>query len=110
MKKLIRITESDIHKMVKNAINEMVNEISDDTIDSARDKSWEKYWDNSEKYGEDDPRTSTAYDQAVNFSRERDKRYSSSERRAARMEKNKEDRKSGKRTYQKGRGWVTNKD
>lgn len=104
------VDESIINRAVRRTINEMVNEISDDTIDSASHKSWQKYWGNSGKYGEDDPRTSTAYDQAVNFSRERDKRYSSSKRRAARIEKNNEDRKSGKRTYQKGRGWVTNED
>ena len=42
-KKLIRLTESDLHRIVKESVNKVLNEISIDTLKKAQDKAFDDY-------------------------------------------------------------------
>ena len=41
MKKLVRLTESDLHKIVKESVNSVLNEVSIDTLQRAQDKAFD---------------------------------------------------------------------
>ena len=54
-KKLIRLTESDLHRIVKRSVNKVLNEISIDTAIAAHkaaqgDLDWDEFDDSDEKY------------------------------------------------------------
>ena len=56
MKKRIRLTENDLHRIVKQSVNRVLNEISIDTLQKAQDKAYDKYdsmWPDDEDYDED---------------------------------------------------------
>ena len=55
-KKLIRLTESDLHRIVKESVNRIMNETSIDTLQRAQDKAFDEYdsmWPDDENYDED---------------------------------------------------------
>ena len=56
-KKLIRLTESDLHKVIKESVNRVLNEISIDTLQRAQDKAFKDFdsmlWLDDEDYDED---------------------------------------------------------
>ena len=52
-KKMIRLTESDLHKLVKESVNRVLNEISVDTLQRASDQAFDQYdsmWLDDEDY------------------------------------------------------------
>lgn len=109
-KKLIRLTEGDLHNIIMESVNKILFEISDDTISSAIDASKEKINKYSKKYGSNSPVTDQAKKQYKAFDDEYTRRlrkaYPNSAK-YARMKKNDVDRKNGERTYQNGVGWRT---
>ena len=103
--------ESRINRAISESITKFINEISTDTRDEASKKAFRKYLDSSEKYGNADPRTKHAKDQYNTFSNSYGDEYvKGNTAKKARMDKNREDRESGKRTYVKGKGWRTQQD
>ena len=103
--------ENKINRAITESIRRFINELSSDTRDEARKKAFRKYTDNSEKYGNTDPRTRHAKDQYNTFANSYElEYYRGNTAKKARMDKNKEDRESGKRTYVKGKGWRTKQD
>jgi len=103
--------ESRINRAITESIRRFINELSSDTRDEARKKAFRKYTDNSEKYGNADPRTKHAKDQYNTFANSYElEYYRGNTAKKARMDKNSEDRESGKRTYVKGKGWRTKQD
>jgi len=108
MKKLIRLTEADLHDIIKEAVNSVINEISIDTVDSAAKAAKKKYNSAHLKYGQNDPRTLHAMSQSSGFNKEVSKRYNQmNDAGRSRFLNNKEDRENGKRNYIKGKGWRT---
>lgn len=100
--------ENRIRKAVMESIMGLMNEISTDTMDSASDKASRKYLDTRAKYGENDPRARRAGEQSRKFANAWNDQYiHGNDARKARLDKNREDRKNGARTYQKGIGWRT---
>lgn len=56
MKKIVRLTEGDLHKIVKESVNRVLNEVSIDTLQRAQDKAFDEYdsmWPDDEDYDED---------------------------------------------------------
>lgn len=55
-KKLIRLTESDLHKVIKESVNRVLNEISINTLQRAQDKAFKDFdsmlWLDDEDYDE----------------------------------------------------------
>lgn len=103
-----KITETYLRNLIRESIRKNLNEISTDTIDSAKDKARKKYNKYRAEYGENDPRTAKAVEQYGKFKANWDTEYSKGNlSRRARLSKNRDDRKSGKRTYQSGKGWRT---
>lgn len=103
--------ENRISRAITESINSILNEISTDTIDSASDKADKKVGNAFRKYGPNNPITKRAREQKKKFSDEWNKEYTKgNDARKARLEKNREDRKNGKRTYQNGAGWRTKED
>ena len=43
MKKIVKLTESDLHKIVKESVNRVLNEVSIDTLRRAQDKAFDEY-------------------------------------------------------------------
>ena len=106
MKQTIRLTESDLHKIVKESVNRVLNEISLDTIDSANSQAIEKYNNYKRKYGENDPRTQKVKKQQQMFSGKFSDEYAKGNlSKGARMLSNQEKRMKGERTYVNGKGW-----
>ena len=106
MKQRIRLTESDLHKIVKESVNMILNEVFTDTIASARDSAKDKWSKLRSKYPFNNPRVERAYDQYDNFNKEYQQRYNSgNEAKKARMQKNLEDIRNGVRKYKSGVGW-----
>jgi hypothetical protein len=111
MKKMIRLTEGDLHRIVKESVNRILNELSSDTIDSAREKAEKKYKDISSKNGPLSPMGQHAKAQADKFKKAYSEEYQKGNTaRRARLDKNREDRQNGKRTYIKGKGWRTQQE
>ena len=109
-KKLIRLTEGDLHNIIMESVNKILFEISDDTISSAIDAARDKVKRYTEKYGATSPVTDQAKRQLNSFDREYAHRLckaSHNPAKYARMKKNDADRKNGERTYQNGVGWRT---
>ena len=55
MKKIVKLTESDLHKIVKESVNRVLNEVSIDTLRRAQDKAFDEYdsmWPDDEDYDE----------------------------------------------------------
>lgn len=110
MKKLIRLTESDIHRIINESVNRVVQKIiyeqSTDTIDSASEKAKEKYEKLLNRYGKEDPRTQQAYLQYVKFKKDWDSEFEKGNiARKSRMLTNREKRQSGERNFISGKGW-----
>ena len=102
------IGEGKINKAITESITNFINELSTDTIDSAREKAEEKYKNISRKNGACSPMGQHAKAQADKFKKAyADEYVKGNTARKARMDKNQEDRHSGKRTYIKGKGWRT---
>lgn len=100
--------ENKINKAITESITNFINELSTDTIDSAREKAEEKYKNISRKNGSLSPMGQHAKAQADKFKKAyADEYQKGNTARRARMDKNQEDRHSGKRTYVKGKGWRT---
>ena len=54
-KKVIRLQEQDLHRIVKESVNRLLNEISIDTLRRAQDKAFDEYdsiWPDDEDYDE----------------------------------------------------------
>ena len=107
MKKVIKLTETDLHRIVENAINTLMNESpSEDTIDSAADGARQKWLRTQSKYGLEDPRTKRAGEQLKNFQYKWADEYNhGNDAKKARMLDRREKRKTGQRTYIPGTGW-----
>ena len=114
---LIRITESDIHRMVNESVHRLLKEISKDTVGSARDGARKKYhkMKNDPKYSEDEKVNAlkqywffdNEYSNRRNmkkdphgFTRQTDSTHK------AKFDKHERERREGKRKYKDGR-WVT---
>lgn len=107
-KQVVKITETDLHDIIKEAVNSVINEISIDTVDSAAKAAKKKYNSAHLKYGQNDPRTRRAMNQSLGFNKEVSKRYNKmNDAGRSRFLNNKEDRENGKRNYIKGKGWRT---
>lgn len=55
MKKIVKLTESDLHKIVRESVNRVLNEVSIDTLRRAQDKAFDEYdsmWPDDEDYDE----------------------------------------------------------
>ena len=55
MKQIIKLTESDLHKIVKESVNRVLNEVSIDTLRRTQDKAFDEYdsmWPDDEDYDE----------------------------------------------------------
>ena len=52
MKRITRLTESDLHRIVKESVKRVLNEVSIDTLQRAQDKAFDEY--DSEWLGNDD--------------------------------------------------------
>ena len=55
MKKIVKLTESGLHKIVKESVNRVLNEVSIDTLRRAQDKAFDEYdsmWPDDEDYDE----------------------------------------------------------
>lgn len=122
MKKMIRLTESDLHRIISESVNRILAEVSKDTIASAMDGAYEKH-----KRLRNDPKATdaekrAALDQAYAFDHEYNKRRDyvdgdylkpSSDKHKAKFDKDLRDMRSGKRKYgdgPSGRRWRTNED
>ena len=106
MKQTIRLTESDLHKIVKESVNKILNEISLDTIGSADSQAQEKYNNYRRKYGENDPRTQKVKKQQQMFSgKVADEYVKGNLSKRARILSNQEKSMKGERTYVNGKGW-----
>ena len=105
-KKIIRLTESDLHRVIKESVTRIINEISTDTVDWAKDGAYKKLSTLARKHGNADERTKRAADQYAHFRGEYDKRYKEGNAaKQAKMVQRQEDRENGKRKYYKGVGW-----
>ena len=110
MKQRVRLTEGDLHRIVKESVRRIINELSDDTIDSARDAADKKVKKYSERYGEGSAPHRQAQQQRNNFSEKWMNTYrKANANRQARMIKNRTDRQAGRRKYENGK-WRTNED
>ena len=55
MKRITRLTESDLHRIVKESVKRVLNEVSIDTLQRAQDKAFDEYdsmWPDDEDYDE----------------------------------------------------------
>jgi len=55
-KQVIRLTESGLHRIIKESVNKILNEISIDKLQRAQDKAFDEYdsmWPDDENYDED---------------------------------------------------------
>ena len=43
MKRITRLTESDLHRIVKESVKRVLNEVSIDTLQRAQDKAFDEY-------------------------------------------------------------------
>ena len=43
MKRITRLTESDLHRIVKEPVKRVLNEVSIDTLQRAQDKAFDEY-------------------------------------------------------------------
>jgi hypothetical protein len=103
--------EGKLNRAITESITNFINELSSDTRDEARAKAQKKYIANNSKYGPNAPRTQQARSQFNKFADSVDSEYyKGNTAKKARMDKNKEDRKTGKRTYVSGKGWRTKQD
>ena len=110
MKRQIRLTENDLHRIVKETVNRIISETSTDTLYSAQKGAYKKMSTAASRFPSGDPRLKRAQDQYVKFKGEYDKRYQSGNTaKKARMMQNADDIDIGRRTYQKGAGWKTKK-
>ena len=104
--KSIRLTESDLHRIIKESVNKILNEISLDTVDSANDKAKKKYDEYKRKYGENDPRTQKVKKQQQEFSGKFSDEYVKGNlAKRARMLSNQSKRHNDERKYINGKGW-----
>lgn len=88
MNKLIRLTESDLHRIVKESVNRILNETSHDMLVRAMDASNDKVANAEEAYGKNSYPASAARNQQDYFSKEYDRRFQKANpRERARMEK-----------------------
>lgn len=105
------IGEGRINRAITESIRRFINELSTDTIDVASDKASRKYLNASAKYGDNSPRTRRAKEQSHKFANAWiDEYVKGNDARKARLDKNREDRQNGKRTYVKGKGWRTQQE
>ena len=106
MKKKIRLTESDLHRIVRESVNRILSEVASDTVKSAEEKAANRYSEYAKKYGSHDPRTLHAANQHDKFYKAWKQDYDNgSIGRKARLLKNQENVKNGKRKYISGKGW-----
>ena len=53
MKRITRLTESDLHRIVKESVKRVLNEVSIDTLQRAQDKAFDEYdseWPGNDYY------------------------------------------------------------
>lgn len=106
MKRRIRLTESDLHRIVKEAVRRTITEITDDTINSAIGKSRDKLNKSLSQYGQNDPRSRRAKEQFEFFNKSWNDEYEQGNTaRKAKMRQHQVDQKDGKRRYVSGKGW-----
>lgn len=107
----IKVGESRIRRAVMESIRSLMTELSDDTIDSASEKADEKIKKATKTFGPTSPAALHAKNQKDKFTDEyRKRRNNGNLAKVARMQQNRHDRQSGKRTYVNGVGWRTKKD
>jgi len=88
MKRLIRLTEGDLHRIVKECVNQVLNETSDAMLVRAMNASHDKVNAYKEKYGNNSYPTNAARRQNDYFYDEYDKRFNKANpKRKAKMEK-----------------------
>ena len=111
MKKLVRLTESDLHRIVKESVDRILSETSTDTVDACCGAAYKKYQRAKSQYASNDPRVQKAKNQVDFFNKEIDKRYEEgNDAKKARIVQNREDRRNGSRKYKSGIGWRTEKN
>ena len=88
MKKVIRLTEEDLHQIVKESVRKIVSETSDDKLNRAIDASKDKQEKYKEIYGSNSIPYHHARKQGQYFEKAYDDRYkTASPSRRAKMEK-----------------------
>lgn len=104
--KKIRLTESDLHRIVRRAVERIMEDFSAETLASAKEKALDKMVSaptGSPEYNKRKEQYSTFN---KGFHDIRDK----NDHTRASVDRRLKDVKTGKRKYQKGRGWVTDTD
>ena len=110
MKRRIRLTESDLHRIVKEAVRRTITEITDDTVNSAIVKSRNKLANSLCQYGQNDPRAQRAKEQFEFFNKNWNDEYEQGNTaRKAKMLQHRYDQKEGNRRYVSGKGWRNEK-
>lgn len=88
MKRLTRLTDGDLHRIVQECVNRVLNETSDNKLVRAINASRDKVNDYEEKYGGNSYPTNAARRQNAYFYDEYDKRFKNANpKRKAKMEK-----------------------
>lgn len=111
MKRTIKLTESDLHRIIEQVINEMP---SLDTLHAAKLASWNKTKKLGDKYGENDPRSRRAYDQYKNicngYNDQHKKEVGDDDRRNLNRAARNKEIDNGDLKYVSGKGWRRNKN
>jgi hypothetical protein len=103
--------ESRIRRAVMESIRGLMMELSDDTYDEAANAAEEKEKKAAETFGAISPAAIHAKEQGKKFREKwRDSLNNGNLAKKARMQQNRHDRGTGKRTYVNGVGWRTKKD
>jgi hypothetical protein len=88
MKRTIRLTEGDLHRIVKESVNRILKETSDKLLNQAIDASKDKVAKYEELYGKQSVPYHHACRQAENFEKKYDERYKTANAaRRAKMER-----------------------
>ena len=107
----IRLSESDLHRIIEQVINEMP---SLDTLHAAKHASWNKTKKLGDKYGEYDPRSRRAYDQYKNICKgyedQEEKEVGNDGRRQLNRAARNKEIDNGDLKYVSGKGWRRDKN
>ena len=105
----MKLTETDLHRIIGECVKNVLNELSTDTIDSAREKAEGEYRQAKSRFGNNDPRVLKKGNQLKRFQQAWNDEYlNGNDNRKAKMLDNREKRQDGKRTYVSGKGWRNN--
>ena len=105
----MKLTETDLHRIIGECVKNVLNELSTDTIDSAREKAEGEYRQAKSRFADNDPRVLKKGGQWKKFEKAWDDEYrNGNNNRKAKMLDNREKRKNGQRSYVSGKGWRNN--